>query len=276
MQSTRPGERIFLRHRPWRVTKAEALDGVQLLGLEALDGLSPRDLEVASPPDSYEVLPSENLVFDKRALDTFFSFASAHQLILASATGLRSAIQGALSGRVSLESYQLAPILHLLAKPRPRLLLADDVGLGKTIEAGLAMLELLARGRAKRILVVTPSGLMLQWQQELELRFGLHFDLVENATGLSRVQERLAAGVSPWDLPRIITSIDYLKKETIRARALRHPWDLVVADEAHSLSRSGSPANPYDTQRTKLGKELARQSKGLLLLTATPHNGYLC
>jgi SNF2 family DNA or RNA helicase len=100
-------------------------------------------------------------------------------------TGLLS---GARFGRVSLEPYQLAPALRLTSKPRPSLLIVDDVGLGKTTEVGLAMLELLARGRAGRLLIVTPPGLLIQWQAELSEKFGRRFTLIENAAGLSRVQ----------------------------------------------------------------------------------------
>jgi superfamily II DNA or RNA helicase len=188
-------------------------------------------------------------------------------------TGLLS---GARFGRVTLEGYQLAPALRLLAKPRARLLIADDVGLGKTIEAGLALLELMARGRASRVLVVVPAGLLLQWQEEMRERFGLEFVVIESAAGLARVQGELPAGTSPWDaLPRVLTSVDFLKKETVRHRALRKRWDLVIVDEAHALAESGTPANPYRTQRTRLGLALREASRGLLLLTATPHNGYV-
>ncbi len=178
-------------------------------------------------------------------------------------------------GRVALEAYRLAPALRLLAKPRASLLIADDVGLGKTIEAGLAMLELMARGRAERILIVTPPGLLDQWREELREKFGLEFTAIDNAAGLSRVRTELPAGTNPWDaLPRVITSLDYLKKETVRHRALRRSWDLFIVDEAQALAESGTPENPYRTQRTRLGVALREAARGLLLLTATPDNGY--
>ncbi|HNU83676.1 MAG TPA: helicase-related protein, partial [Thermoanaerobaculia bacterium] len=166
-------------------------------------------------------------------------------------------------------------VLRVLSRPRPSLLIADDVGLGKTIEAGLVLLELMARGRAKRVLVVTPPGLLDQWRDELAERFGLGFVLLENAAGVARAQTDLPAGVNPWDaLPRVLTSIDFLKRETVRRRALRKRWDLVIVDEAHALAESGTPANPYQTQRYRLGAALRDSSRGLILLTATPHNGY--
>lgn len=136
------------------------------------------------------------------------------------------------------------------------------------------ILELMARGRANRILVVTPPGLMDQWRDELYEKFGLLFKIIGNASDLAQVQTELPAGVSPWDaLPRVITSVDFIKKETVRNRALRKRWDLVIVDEAHALAESGTPENPYRTQRTRLGYALRKACRGLLLLTATPHNG---
>jgi superfamily II DNA or RNA helicase len=269
-------DRILLRDRPWRVRKVtDAGEAHRIVEAEALDGDSPDSLSAVVPPEEIELLPSEAVEFDLRGLDSFAAWARAHLVLGATLVRETGLLTGARFGRVALEAYQLAPVLRILAKPRPALLIADDVGLGKTIEAGLAILELMARGRASRILIVTPPGLMDQWRDELRDKFGLECALIENAAGLSRMQTELPAGTNPWDaLPRVITSIDYLKKETVRNRALRKRWDLVIVDEAHALAESGTPENPYRTQRTRLGLELGKATRGLLLLTATPHNGY--
>ena len=271
-----PGDRVLVRERPWRVTKVQAIaDPHVILELDALDGDHPRHLSVVAPPEQPVALPPEEIFFDLAGLDSLRSWSLNHRIIAATLVRETGLISGARFGRVSLEAYQLAPAMRLLASPRPSLLVADDVGLGKTIEAGLAMLELMARGRLRRVLVVTPPGLLEQWREELEQKFALRFTVIENAAGLSRVQTELPAGASPWDvLPRILTSVDFIKKETVRARALRKRWDLVIVDEAHALAESGTPDNPYRTQRTRLGAALREASRGLLLLTATPHNGY--
>jgi len=271
-----PNDRILLRDRPWRVHKVTAVaDGYRLLEVEALDGDQPAFLSVAIPPEEPVPLPSEALEFDLRQLDSFSAWSRAHRILATTLVRETGLLSGARFGRVLLEAYQLAPTLRVLSKPRPSLLIADDVGLGKTIEAGLAMLELMARGRAKRILIVTPPGLMDQWRDELFDKFGLTFKIIGNASDLAQAQTELPAGVSPWDaLPRVITSLDFIKKETVRNRALRKRWDLVIVDEAHALAESGTPENPYQTQRTRLGRALREASRGLLLLTATPHNGY--
>lgn len=269
-------DRIVLRDRPWIVRQVTAVaDDRRLVKLDALDGDEPASLEVAVPPEEPQLLPAEAPVFDRAQLDSLAAWANAHRILAATLVHHTGLISGAQFGRVKLEAYQLAPALRLLSKPRASLLIADDVGLGKTIEAGLAMLELTARGRVRRVLVVVPPGLMEQWRQELLDKFGLEFRIVGNASDLAAAQESLPVGVSPWDaLPRVITSIDYLKKETVRGRALRKRWDLVIVDEAHALAESGTPQNPYRTQRTRLGLALREAARSLLLLTATPHNGY--
>ena len=269
-------DRIVLRDRPWVVRQVvEVESNRRLLKLEALDGDEPTSLEVAVPPEEPHLLPVEAPVFDLAQLDSLTAWANAHRVLAATLVQSTGLVSGARFGRVTLEAYQLAPALRLLGKPRSSLLIADDVGLGKTIEAGLAMLELMARGRVRRVLVVVPPGLMEQWRQELFDKFGLEFRIIGNASDLAAAQESLPAGVSPWEaLSRVITSIDYLKKDTVRTRALRKRWDLVIVDEAHALAESGTPQNPYRTQRTRLGLALRKAAWSLLLLTATPHNGY--
>jgi SNF2 family DNA or RNA helicase len=179
------------------------------------------------------------------------------------------------AGRILPETYQFVPAARLLDGPRPSLLIADDVGLGKTIEAGICLMELIARGRARRILLVIPPGLIAQWQEEMREEFGLTFHCIENAGALDRAQTALAEGLKPWHfLNRVITSVDYLKRREVLAGALDRPWDVIVVDEAHALAESGTPRNPYATQRTRLGRQLRGATTTLILLTATPHNGH--
>lgn len=269
-------DRVLLRDRPWIVRHVtEVASDQRLLKLDALDGDEPGHLEVAMPPEELFLLPGEDLSLDLAQLDSLAAWANSHRVLAATLVQNAGLVSGARFGRVTLEPYQLAPSLRLLAKPRASLLIADDVGLGKTIEAGLAMLELMARNRARRVLVVVPPGLMEQWRQELWDKFGLEFRIIGNASDFATAQEPLPAGVSPWEaLPRLISSIDYLKKDTVRTRALRKRWDLVIVDEAHALAESGTPQHPYCTQRTRLGVALREAARSLLLLTATPHNGY--
>jgi len=142
------GGRVQLRDRLWRVLRVEPAQGVHLVEVDALDHESPRLLTVVVPPEEIAPAPPEELRFDERGFEPLGTWSAWHRILEATRLDESGLISGARFGRVAPESYQLAPTLRLLAKPRASLLVADDVGLGKTIEAGLAMLELMARGIA--------------------------------------------------------------------------------------------------------------------------------
>ena len=179
-------------------------------------------------------------------------------------------------GRVHIEPYQLVPLMRALELPRPRLLLADGVGLGKTIEAGLIICELIARRRAHRVLVVAPAGpLLVQWAQELRQRFGLRFTLVADGAALQEQRRKLELGGNPFDaIALCLVSLDFAKQERVLEELERSAWDLAVIDEAHHCIGSVASTDREDTQRRRLAEVIARRSDGLLLLTATPHDGY--
>ncbi len=266
-------QRILLRDRPWRVESAIKVAGDKTL-FRLFDPTCAERLEALCPPEEYEVLPEESPVFSKNAVSPFEAWQSSNLALKLSCVG-GDEFAAFYGGRISPEHYQFAPVARLLQLPRPSLLIADDVGLGKTIEAGICLLELIARGRGKRILLVVPPGLISQWQEEMLTKFGLKFEAIENAAALERAQTRLSEGVKPWVfLSRIITSIEYLKKREVLSSALEPRWDIVVVDEAHYLAESGTPRSPYLTARARLGPKLRDHTKSLILLSATPHNGY--
>jgi superfamily II DNA or RNA helicase len=170
----------------------------------------------------------------------------------------------------------LVPLMRALELPRPRLLLADGVGLGKTIEAGLIVCELIARRRAHRVLVVSPAGpLLLQWDQELRQRFGLRFTPITDTASLQAQRRRLELGGNPFDaIALCLTSLDFAKQERVLEDLERSSWDLAIIDEAHHCISAGVGTDSDDTLRRRLAEVIARRSDGLLLLTATPHDGY--
>jgi superfamily II DNA or RNA helicase len=174
-------------------------------------------------------------------------------------------------------NYQLVPVVMALEKSnRVRMLIADDVGLGKTIEAGLIVSELLARNLASRILVVCPRNLREQWREALEYFF--HMDARVISSMHRRVLEReLPPGASPWDHYRcLVASIDYLKRDPTRHHVLEIPWDLVIVDEAHLAAKphQSGENQKVSMERYDFVRELSPRAKHLLFLTATPHNGY--
>lgn len=251
--SLRPGDRVYVRDSLWTVEDVQGLSqNKTYVTLKPLG--SGGVLQVIVPPERILPVPTSKLSFDVTAVGPVTPWINSIRALSMGAVRSDELLVGARFGRVALEAYQIAPALRALTKPRPRLLIADDVGLGKTIEAGLCLLELAVRRRADRVLIVVPSGLLDQWKDEMADKFGLEFDVIGNSSDLSRVQSQLPAGVSPWEvLPKIITSIDFIKKDDVKRRALKKRWPLIIVDEAHYLAESGSPANPYRTQRTRLG-----------------------
>lgn len=175
--------------------------------------------------------------------------------------------------RVLHEPYQYVPVLRALELPRARLLIADDVGLGKTVEAGLILQELNARRRANRVLVVCPAGIMSQWQDELRRKFGFGFKVFDR-DGVHEARKQLESGANPWSVEsRVIASMDFIKRREGAFRELAATqWDVVVVDEAHHISLSRSTEDVSD--RHRLGRWLAEATDALMLLTATPHDGY--
>lgn len=263
---------VFLRGSKWLVRSNTTLGERVALKLE--DPVTGETIEALCPPDEFEPLIEPEPTLDRRALTPFGHWRLLHEsLRLQTPSGGHYA--AFVAGRISPEPYQFAPLARLLAGLRRGLLIADDVGLGKTIEAGICLLELIARGVGKRILLVVPPGLIPQWLDEMWEKFGLEFQAIENSAALDRAQTAVSEGLQPWAyFDRVITSTEYLKRRDVHAAALAHPWDVIVVDEAHYLAESGTPANPYATARTRLGPKLREAARTLILLTATPHNGY--
>ncbi len=177
-------------------------------------------------------------------------------------------------------SYQMVPVLMALNLKNTRLLLADDVGLGKTIESGLILQELLGRKRINRVLFVTPANLREQWQTILKHFFGIDA-VIMSRRNRRQLESELLVGGNPWGYYNfVITSIDYGKRPGIREEILQFEWDMIVIDEAHNVMRPHLGSNDETSKSFKqsygFARALADQKKfpHLLLLTATPHNGY--
>jgi superfamily II DNA or RNA helicase len=171
--------------------------------------------------------------------------------------------------------YQLVPLLLALRQETVRLLIADDVGIGKTIEAGLIASELLAQGSVERIAVLCPPSLANQWQEELRLKFGLEPELVLPST-VRRLERGLEYGQSIFERhPVTIVSTDFIKSDMRRDDFLRAAPELIIVDEAHAcVSDDTGSGGRGRTQRYRLVKDLAAdRGRNLVLVTATPHSG---
>jgi len=194
-------------------------------------------------------------------------------------------LQAPFRSGVEIEDYQLDPVARAIEMPRVSLLVADDVGLGKTIEAGLVALELILRHRARSILVACPSSLHVQWRDQMRDKFGLDFRIVDSHL-MRDLRRTRGIHTNPWThFPRLITSIDFLKRERplqlFREVVPSHGesvyprrFDLLIVDEAHNVAPSGRGEYATDSQRTVAVRTLTPHFEHKLFLTATPHNGY--
>jgi ERCC4-related helicase len=180
---------------------------------------------------------------------------------------------------IRIDAYQLEPLRKALLLPRVNLFIADDVGLGKTIEAGLIVRELLMRQRVRRIVVAAPPSVVLQWKEELDARFGLTF-VVLDRDYVRRMRQERGYGVNPWAThSRFIISHHLLRDEDY-ASPLRDwlgafaPASLLILDEAHNAAPASGGRYAIDSQFTKAIRELVDRFEHKLFLSATPHNGH--
>jgi Helicase conserved C-terminal domain/SNF2-related domain len=191
----------------------------------------------------------------------------------------RELLQAPFRAGIRLEAYQLLPLRKALRLPRVNLLIADDVGVGKTIEAGLILRELLLRRRIDFTVVAAPPSMTLQWQDELEAKFGLAFTIIDRER-VAELRRLRGFGVNPWSTgSRFIISHHLLTDETYVAglRALLgafRPRALLILDEAHHAAPASGARYAIDSQFTKAVRDLADRFEHRLFLTATPHNGH--
>jgi superfamily II DNA or RNA helicase len=180
---------------------------------------------------------------------------------------------------IRIDAYQLEPLRKALLLPRVNLFIADDVGLGKTIEAGLIARELLLRRKVRDIVVACPPSMLQQWQEEMEQRFGLSF-VVLDRTYVARVRQERGYGINPWTThARFLVSHRLLVDEEYAA-PLRawlgelRPGALLILDEAHHAAPSSGARYAIDSKITRAVRDLAPRFEHRLFLSATPHNGH--
>jgi superfamily II DNA or RNA helicase len=180
---------------------------------------------------------------------------------------------------IRIDAYQLEPLRKALLLPRVNLFIADDVGLGKTIEAALIASELFLRRRVREIVVACPPSMLIQWKDELEARFGLTFEILDRVY-IDRVRQERGYGVNPWTtFPRFLISHKLLIDETYTA-PLRdwldnfRPGSLLILDEAHHAAPSSGAKYAIDSRITRAIRDLAPRFEHRLFLSATPHNGH--
>ncbi|MFE9830477.1 DEAD/DEAH box helicase [Streptomyces halstedii] len=268
-----PGAQILVRDEVWlvRTTTRTEHDGARIEAVGASEFVRDREAVFFTELDRVELIdPREtDLVRDDspnfRRSRLFLEAVLRKTALPQSERGLALADQFLMDAL----PYQQRPAELALSgrNLRPRLLIADVVGLGKTLEIGLTLAELIRRGRGERILVVTPQHVLEQFQHELWTRFAIPLIRLDSV-GIERIQREIPAGRNPFTyFKRVIVSVDTLKNtDQYKHHLERINWDAVVIDESHNLINKGS-------LRNQLAQILAPRTDALILASATPHNG---
>ncbi len=260
----RPPSNSYLRvrHERWRVERSIPHDScvvVEVVGA----GASNRG-HLASfvlPYEACDRLPTET----RPRRVTRRGWRRLVRCVLSNATPSPHALRTGRHSHFDPIPFQLEPALAYLRGDATRFLIADAVGLGKTVQAGLLVAEMLERRREGRALVVVPGGLREQWRDELRHHFQVHSEVLD-AEGLWRLSAQLPEGVNPWMVPAVaITSIDFVKRPEVLRSLEPLVWDVVVFDEAHTLCGH--------SDRRVAATALATRGRAVVLVTATPHSG---
>jgi superfamily II DNA or RNA helicase len=300
--SPKPGDLVVARGRHWLVT--DVRPSALPLDPRSRDGAEGETMVTLSTVDDdgigeelsllWEVEPGRRILesgtlpdpsggrFDEPAVMGAFLDA----LRWGAVTNAESLVlQAPFRAGIAIEDYQLEPLIRALRLPRVNLLVADDVGLGKTIEAGLVVQELLLRHRARRVMVVCPASLTTKWRDEMATRFGLDFHVVDTEE-LRSVRRERGLHANPFRVHlRTIVSLSWLRSDRCQrlmqeflaqgeGASHLHPLDLLIVDEAHHCAPPGRGRYAIDSQQTRAVRRIAERSNHRLFLSATPHNGY--
>ena len=270
-----PGARILVRSEEWLVRNAEpSTDGGQIVLCEGISELV-RGTEsrfLTKLDDDIQVLdPAETKLVDDISPQYTKSLLYIESLRLRSVPN-DAFIRLAHKSVMKSHQYQFDPTLIALKQPRPRILIADTVGLGKTLEAGILATELIQRGRGKRILVITLKSMLTQFQKEWWSRFSIPLVRLDSV-GLARVRDRIPANHNPFNYyEKTIISMDTLKNNLEYRNYLEKAyWDIIVIDECHNVAMRANDQG--SSLRARLARLLSRRSDALILLSATPHDG---
>jgi len=267
-----PGMRVEVRDAEWRVNRVDqSSDGGYLLHCtgqsELVRGRSSQFLTALET--NIRILDPANTTL----VDDLSSGYSATQLYLENALRQTPPVDQRIAlgheAAMDLLPFQLDPVRQALGQPRQRILIADSVGLGKTLEAGILVSELIRRGRGKRILVLATKSMLGQFQSEFWQRFTIPLVRLDSV-GLQRVRNRIPANHNPFHyFDRAIISIDTLKQTLEYRHHLEQAyWDIIIVDEAHNVAKRSN-----NSQRHQLAELLSTRSDTLIMLSATPHDG---
>lgn len=268
----KPGSLVTLRNRPWVVLPSE---DDELLLVKPLGGSDDEITGIYKPLDDKNDIP-KTYDFIKPSENDLGDFSSAKLLYNAARLSFRNAA-GPLRcfGKLSFRprSYQMVPLIMSLKQQTVRLLIADDVGVGKTIEALLIAKELYERKEIKRFAIVCLPHLCDQWQDELKSKFGIEAVIIRSGTATALERQIRAHENIFRAFPFQIISIDYIKSGNKRQVFIDHCPELIIVDEAHTCAKPSGANNSQQLRYHLLHDISQKQHQSLLLLTATPHSG---
>jgi superfamily II DNA or RNA helicase len=255
------GDRVTVRGERWVVLEATAFGDVTLLGLSSVDDRPARRRCCLLSPFDRPVATSRCPRIRATTRRRWMRHLQAHLSDVRAFGELRAPQRATMD----ILPFQLEPALALVRGHASRFLLADEVGLGKTIQAGLMLAELCERGWCQHALVITPAGLRQQWADELLHRFDIRAAVLD-AASLAALTDSLPFDVNPWTVePVAIVSIDFLKQSEVLRGLAAQLWDMLIVDEAHHATIASLR---YDAVNA-----LAKRARHVVLLTATPHAG---
>lgn len=267
-----PGMRIEVRNEEWTVRRVDnASDGGQLITCEGVSELvlGKEGYFLTELEDKIHILdPAETKLVEDNSSNYKASLLYIESLLRKRVPTGEQIYMGHKAAMDSLP-YQLDPTKQALQQPRQRILIADNVGLGKTLEAGILMSELMRRGKGKRILVLAVKSMLTQFQKEMWNRFSIPLTRLDSA-GIQKVRNKIPTNHNPFHYyDKAIISIDTLKSDVEYRHHLEQAyWDIIVIDEAHNVAERGS-----NSQRSRLAKLLSQRSDTMIMLSATPHDG---
>ena len=266
------GARVLIRDAEWRVKRIDSSSfggrALTCVGLSELvkdkEAIFLENLEDIEPvkPENTEFVQDDSPRYRK-------SFLYLESLLRQTPPTDNKIYTGHRAAMDPLE-YQLEPAIKSLKQPRQRILIADAVGLGKTLEAGILVSELIKRGRGRRILCLTMKSMLTQFQKEFWTRFSIPLVRLDS-TGIQRIRRKIPSNHNPfYYYDKTIVSIDTLKQDTqYRTHLENCHWDIIIIDEAQNVAHRGDTKS----MRARLAELLSDRSDTMIMLSATPHDG---
>jgi len=268
------GAHVIIRDTEWRITEVNPLHGGQDYRLVCF-GLSElvrgrKGIFFSSLEKDIRLLLPEDTVLKQDDSSGFIKSKLFIEATIRSAPKTdNSKIYVGNKAAMDPLPYQFDPTIQALSQTKPRILIADAVGIGKTLEAGILTSELMIRGRARRILVVATKAMLLQFQQEFWNRFAIPLCRLDSV-GIQRCINKIPTNKNPFDyFDKSIISVDTLKQNEFLSYLEKAHWDLIIIDEAHNVATRGDGRS----QRARLANLLSKHSDSMIMLTATPHDG---